>query len=119
MKECMTTVSDDRQLWANATNRLKKKCALNGTPCTISLEQVLALVQPTCQLTGMPLIRNVNNNAAAPALMLLDKAAGYVPGNVMVVSNLAATLRHTLADSELVIMCRRIIKMVETDKLIG
>lgn len=103
------------QLWHRTLTRLKAVCEQDGTPFTITVDDVLKLKQPTlCKLTDLPLKRSQGHwSAAAPTLMLVDIKEGYVPGNIIIVSNLAATIRHTLTDAQMSTLCTRLPMIVD------
>ena len=108
-------VLTERQLWYRALARLKATCEQDGVPFAITTDDVLNLKQPTkCPLTDLVLQRSQGHwSACAPTLMLLTVEDGYVPGNIVVVSNLAATIRHTLTDDQMQKLCKRLPQMVD------
>lgn len=105
-------------MWLNYLNRLKAKCVQDGIPFSLTPAYVLTLTQDKCALTKINMVRG-NNSNTAPTLMLLDKSLGYVEGNVMVVASAVATMRQTLSAVQLVLLCKRMIAMIESAELNG
>jgi len=94
------------QLWRRALTRLKATCEQDGTPFCITTDDVLKLPHPTkCPLTDIQLQRSQGHwSAHTPTLLMFNPVDGYIKGNIMIASNLAATMMHTLtADQQAVL----------------
>jgi predicted acyl esterase len=91
------------QLWHRALARLKATCEQDGIPYNLTVEYVLTLNHPKiCPWVGIPIKRSQGQSTInAPALLMYSLKDGYIKGNVEIVSNLAATIRHTLTNDQL------------------
>lgn len=81
----------------NARTRAKRK----GVPCTITIDDVPP-IPDTCPVLGIPL--RINNTAAqgdSPSLDRIVPELGYVPGNVMWISNRANSIKNDATPTEL------------------
>lgn len=83
-------------------NLAKKRAKLMRLPFTITIEYVQQIIPKVCPITLLPFERGKNK----PVLqsMTLDKifpSLGYVPGNVLVVSRLANTIKQNCTDPEI------------------
>ena len=103
------------QLWHRSLARLKATCEQDGTPFDITADDVLKLTQPSkCPLTDIVLQRSQGHwSANTPTLLMLMPDDGYVKGNIIIASNLAATIRHTLTDNQMRALCKRLPQMVD------
>lgn len=78
----------------------RRRARKGGYPCSITIADIC--IPTHCPLLGIRLQRK--GGAALPSSPSLDKikpALGYVPGNVMVVSHRANTIKHNASLAEL------------------
>lgn len=83
-------------------NGVKNRAKRKGIEFSLTVEQVTW--PSTCPIFGFPLIYTPNEflqRWKAPTIARIDDAAGYIEGNVKVVSYLASPLASALADSSL------------------
>lgn len=86
-----------KRYWAksamkNARVRAKKA----GLPCTITIDYLVSILPDTCPVFGTS-FAYVGNGATCARSASLDRkepAKGYVPGNVVVISHLANTIKQ-------------------------
>jgi hypothetical protein len=79
----------------------KQRAKRMGLPFELTLEYVKQLIPEVCPITLLPFERG--KKKPVPQSMTLDKiipALGYIPGNVMVVSRLANTIKQNCIDPE-------------------
>lgn len=89
--------SPERLLFKLAKQRAKR----NSLPFTLTVEYVRQIIPEICPITLLPFKRG--RGKPQPQSMTLDKiipSLGYVPGNVVVVSRLANTIKQSCADPE-------------------
>ena len=77
----------DRAMWLRAKNR----AAVRGIP--FSLNQKDVIIPASCPVLGIPLRIGRSRSPYSPSLDRIDPNAGYVPGNVRVISDRANRLK--------------------------
>lgn len=91
---------------------MRKNARVRGYECTITLEELDALLVPmTCALTGWKLRWDVSNiwDPLAPSPDRRDSRFGYVSGNVRIVAWSINRMRGDMTDEELRRACRAIL----------
>lgn len=81
----------------------RKRAKAAKVPFSITEEDVLSLIPEDgcCPITGKPLVHG--EGKVGPQSMTLDRvipSLGYVPGNVMVISHLANTIKQNCTDPQ-------------------
>lgn len=80
----------------------RTRARVAGVPITITVEDI---VVPThCPILGLPLYRTTGSKGGGPHSPSLDRiepSLGYVPGNVLVISNRANRLKSDASIEEL------------------
>jgi len=71
--------------------RARKRAATRGLEFSISREDII--VPATCPVLGIRLTIGGKRSASSPSLDRIDPAAGYVPGNIRVISDRANRLK--------------------------
>jgi hypothetical protein len=95
---------NDNQIWQNTLSKLKARCKNDNIPFALTINDVIKLIKDTCEYTGLPLTRNDSAGGwqpTAPTLARHDPTKGYVPENVLIVSNLAAMIMSALTPDQL------------------
>jgi hypothetical protein len=96
---------NDKQIWQNTLSKLKARCKKDDIPFALTINDVIKLMNDTCVYTGLPLTRNDSTGGgwqpSTPTLARHDPSVGYVPDNVFIVSNLAATIMSALDPNQL------------------
>ena len=96
---------NDKQLWQNTLTKLKAKCKQDDIPFSLTIGDVINILNDTCVYTGLPLFRRAGTGSGwqpnTPTLAMVDPSKGYIPGNIVVISNLAATIVSTLNPDQL------------------
>jgi hypothetical protein len=78
--------------------RTRAKAA--GVPFTITVDDIY--IPSHCPVLGIPLVRNPKGGGPdSPSLDRIDPEKGYVPGNIVVVSNKVNTIKSTATLEEL------------------
>lgn len=88
---------------ANARYRAKQ----DGVPFNITKEDIA--IPERCPVTDVKIGIDVGNKGGgdcSPSLDRLDPSAGYVPGNITVVSNKANRLKSQLSPEQLLVFAR-------------
>jgi hypothetical protein len=88
-----------RYLWKAAKARAKRK----GIPFQISVEEVSKLIPSDglCPALGIPLrLEKVRASHHSMSLDRIVPELGYIPGNVVIISHLANTLKSDVTDPE-------------------
>jgi hypothetical protein len=84
-------------LWA-AQQRAKKK----GFPCTITVDDIRAVMVDVCPVLGIPLEMSRDRKAKnSPSLDKIIPELGYVPGNIQVISSQANIMKADASFAEL------------------
>jgi hypothetical protein len=88
-------------MWRGAKHRAKAK----NIPFTITPNDIV--IPPTCPVLGIPLQRGCGKSGPTPNSPSLDRIVptrGYVPGNVVVVSHRANTIKNDATPDELALV---------------
>jgi hypothetical protein len=103
LKERERARRDPKRYWAkNAAKNARIRADKAGVPFTITTEYILGVVPDTCPVFGTPFIF-VGNGFVGPDSASLDRlvpAKGYVPGNVVVISHFANTIKNNASAKE-------------------
>jgi hypothetical protein len=109
--------NDDKQLWQNTLTKLKAKCKQDGVPFSLTIQDVIKVLDNKCAYTGQLLFRKNGSGSGwqpnTPTLTMVDGKLGFVPGNVKVVSNLTATLLNNLTVDQLSNLVKAITPVVD------
>ena len=84
-----------------ARNNAKSRAKRKGVPFALTIDDVPPIPE-TCPVLGIPL--QINNDAArgdSPSLDRIKPELGYVPGNVMWISNRANSIKNDATPAEL------------------
>jgi predicted Zn-ribbon and HTH transcriptional regulator len=91
----------------------RKRAKREGVVCTITPADIY--IPKFCPLMGIPLKFNYGEKAASPNSPSLDKIypdKGYIPGNVMVISNAANVAKSNLTPQQLISIGRNLSNVV-------
>jgi hypothetical protein len=89
------TGTPEHQLLRGARSR----ATMLGLPCTITLEDIH--IPDVCPALGIPLVRATGvMKASSPSLDRLRPSEGYVPGNVVVISELANRIKQNCTSAQ-------------------
>lgn len=107
--------ANQRAAWIKAAKQRAKK---NGVPWTLWDEDIE--IPDTCPVLGIPLKSQIGtglkrgnwNLDSSPSLDRVDNSLGYVPGNVIVISNRANRLKSNASIEEL----RKIVEFYDARK---
>ena len=92
-------LSVERRLLSSAKARAKDKCL----PCTITLSDIL--VPAMCPVLGIELkVSRTSPSTSSPSLDRIVPHLGYVPGNVIVVSNLANMIKNNATPDQVILV---------------
>lgn len=102
-KERARAYRNPKWYWAkNALKNAKVRASAAGVPCTVTREYLASIVPDVCPVFGTPFIL-VGNGRVCMESATLDRkkpALGYVPGNVVVISQLANTIKSNASADE-------------------
>lgn len=100
-RECNPSVykTPEYYLLGNAKYRAKKA----GLPCSITLADIV--IPDRCPLLDIPIIIGKDDfSPNSPSLDRLICEKGYVPGNILVISRRANTIKHNASLDELMLL---------------
>lgn len=84
------------RMWNNARNRAQKK----GLPFNLTVHDI-PLVPQTCPLLGIPLAGGIGKKTPnSPSLDRIRPAAGYIVGNIQVISDKANAMKNSSTFAE-------------------
>ena len=81
--------------WKNALQRCKVRSRKSKIECTINADFLKSIWTDVCPILGIPLIvakGKMTDNS--PSVDRIDPSKGYVPGNVVVISNRANMIKN-------------------------
>jgi hypothetical protein len=93
----------EKRMWNSARHRARK----TGVPFSIKVEDVS--IPTHCPALGIPLFRSRSRRGPcpnSPSLDRLDPALGYVKGNVVVISNIANTIKQNATSAAILAVGR-------------
>lgn len=76
----------------------KKRAQRFGLPFTITLDDIV--IPAVCPALGIPLQKQGPRSQGSPALDRLRPDQGYVPGNVLVISDLANRIKNNATSQQ-------------------
>lgn len=80
--------------WQHSLVRCKQRAKKSGVECTIDVDYLKSIWTDVCPILGIPLIvakGKLTDNS--PSVDRIDPSKGYVPGNVVVISNRANVIK--------------------------
>jgi len=98
--------ADPRGVWAKETVRGKRSlCKRKGLPFALTVDYLLSIAPDVCPVFNVPLTYGLSGHTGAdphsPSVDRVDGPLGYVPGNLIIVSNLANVVRHTATPTQI------------------
>lgn len=96
-------LADPKKYWAkNALKTAKKRAEKYGVPFSITLDYLISIVPVVCPVFGTPFVLCGNKKACGDSATLdrLKPALGYVPGNVVVISQTANSIKYNATAKE-------------------
>lgn len=103
-------IASDRP-WQHSATRCRQRAKKSGIECTIDADYLKSIWNDVCPILGIPLIVSKGKqNDNSPSVDRIDPSKGYVPGNVVVISSRANTIKSygTLEEH------RRIVNFLES-----
>lgn len=98
---------------ANLLTKARQRAKKNGLECTITIEDIK--IPTHCPYLGTLISRYGGSGPDVPTLDRINPNRGYVPGNIIVVSFKANTMKHNSYPSEVINLGRRIESLVRAD----
>jgi hypothetical protein len=80
--------------WQHSLVRCKQRAKKSGVECTIDSDYLKSIWNDVCPILGIPLIISKGKlSDNSPSIDRIDPSKGYVPGNVVVISNRANVIK--------------------------
>ena len=96
-------LKNDKSAQARAMiTSIRNRCNRKGIEFSITADDIV--IPDLCPVLGVPLVRG--HRRFAPSVDRIDPNLGYVPGNVMVVSNIVNTMKNNASQEELRMFCK-------------
>lgn len=105
-------------LAAHMLNQMRRRAKDAGYPCTMTKEDLETLLVPmVCAVTGLPLVwkGSDRSNPWSPSPDKIDRANGYVLGNVRITCWLYNWARGTWSDEDLLKLAKALIDKENTN----
>lgn len=102
-KERERAYRDPKRYWVkNVLKNAQARATRVGVPFTLTPEYLLSIIPDFCPVFGTTFVFVGNGKLCAESATLDRKvpAIGYVPGNVVVISNLANSIKHNASAKE-------------------
>ena len=102
-KERERAYRDPKHYWAKGVyTRAKGRAARVGVPFALTIEYIKSIITDTCPVFGTPFIFVGNGKVCMDSATLDRKvpAKGYVPGNVVVISQFANSIKSNASAKE-------------------
>lgn len=96
----------ERNAWRRIIERMKLRAREKGIPFddTINIDFMVSICPTHCPILGIELKRagRDTNRQSSPSVDRLDPRAGYTRSNIIVVSNLANTIRNAATTDQII-----------------
>lgn len=104
--------NDDDRVKSQIIVRTKARAKIKGRDFSLSINDIE--LTDTCPYLGIKLIYHGSLSKGSASIDRIDNSKGYVPGNIMMISYLANTMKNSASNEELLIFCKNAPKLIKT-----